>query len=145
MSRLIETGEVKALFRQLVKAAGGVEASAVELGISHQRVSYLQNTGNEDEPTFRQIRTLEFVAKRAIVSGAQFRAIQGHTDETIQAAAVEVIASGSAVLRLVHDMDADDHRDAGEVRAVQEAASNHLREARELHDAAARLTPGEVA
>ena len=41
MSRMIETGEVKALFRQLVKAVGGVDAAAVELDISHQRVSFL--------------------------------------------------------------------------------------------------------
>ncbi|MGH6979517.1 MAG: hypothetical protein ACRED4_09530 [Brevundimonas sp.] len=55
MSRLIDTGEVKALFRQLVKAAGGVEACAAELSISFQRVSHLQNPSNTDEPTFRQI------------------------------------------------------------------------------------------
>jgi len=145
MSRLIETGEVKALFRQLVKAAGGVEAAAVELNVSHQRVSHLQNASNDDEPTFRQIRTLEFVSRRPILSGAQFRAIKGEGEDCIQAAAVEVITTGAKVLTLVHDMDADGHRDAGEVRTVQEAASIHLREARELHDAAARLKPGEVA
>jgi hypothetical protein len=142
---MIETGEVKALFRQLVKAVGGVDAAAVELDISHQRVSFLQTTSNEDEPTFRQIRILEFVAKRPIVSGAQFRAVNGECDDSIQSAAVEVVTTGAKVLSLVHNMDADGHRGAGEVRTVQEAASIHLREARELHDAAARLKPGTVA
>ncbi|WP_292079799.1 MULTISPECIES: hypothetical protein [Brevundimonas] len=145
MSRMIETGEVKALFRQLVKAAGGVEAAAVDLKISHQRVSHLQNANNEDEPTFRQIRVLEVAAGAAIVSGAQFRAIEGAAPDPIAAAVVESVASSAAALRLVHDMDADGHRDAAEVRAVQEAAARNLREARELNDAAAGLKPGEVA
>lgn len=145
MSRMIETGEVKALFRQLVKAAGGVEAAAVDLKISHQRVSHLQNANNEDEPTFRQIRVLEVAAGAAIVSGAQFRAIEAPAPDPIAAAVVESVASSAAALRLVHDMDSDGHRDAAEVRAVQEAAARNLREARELHDAAAGLKPGGVA
>ncbi len=142
MSRMLETGEVKALFRQLVKAAGGVEACAVELGISHQRVSHLQNASNSDEPTFRQIRTLEVIAAAPIVSGAQFRAIRGEGDDCVSMAAVETVQSAASALRLVHDMDADGRRDEGEIRRVQEAAAKNLKEARELADAAARLTPG---
>lgn len=145
MSRMIETGEVKALFRQLVKAAGGVEAAAVDLKISHQRVSHLQNANNEDEPTFRQIRLLEVAAGAAIVSGAQFRAIEGSVPDPIAAAVVESVASSAAALRLVHDMDADGLRAESEIRAAQQATARNLLRAVELNDAAARLKPGEVA
>lgn len=142
MSRMLETGEVKALFRQLVKAAGGLEACALELGISHQRVSHLQNASNGEEPTFRQIRALEAVANSDIVTGAASRAIRGPADDSVGLAAVETVQTAAAALRLVHDMDADGQRCEGEIRKVQEAATKNLKEARELADAAARLTPG---
>ena len=142
MSRMLETGEVKALFRQLVKAAGGVEACALELGISHQRVSHLQNASNGEEPTFRQIRALEVVAGAALVTGAAFRAVQGAADDSVSMAAVETVQSAATALRLVHDMDADGRRCEAEIRKVQEATTKNLKEARELADAAARLTPG---
>lgn len=142
MSRMLETGEVKALFRQLVKAAGGVEACAVELGISHQRVSYLQVTSNNEEPTLRQIMALEVVARADIVTGAASRAIRGEAVDCVGMAAVESVQTAATALRLVHSMDADGRRDEGEIRKVQEATAKHLREAQELFDTAARLKPG---
>lgn len=142
MSRMLDTGEVKALFRQLVKRAGGTEACAVELGISHQRVSFLQNASNEDEPSFRQIRALEFVAGADIVTGAASRAVIGEVDDCVSMAAVESVQTAATALRLVHNMEADGVRDVGEIRLVQEATQKNLAEAQELADAAARLKPG---
>lgn len=145
MSRILPDGEVKALFRQLVKAAGGVEACGVELGIKHQRVSLMQAVDKPDMPTLRQIMALEVVARSPIVSGAMARAIKGEEVEIVSLAAVEAVQASAGALRLVHDMDADGHRDADEIRRVQKATQDNLREARELADAAARLSPGAVA
>lgn len=145
MSRVLTDGEIKALFRQLVKAAGGVEACGVELGIAHQRVSLLQNQKAPDMPTLRQIMALEVVAQSPVISGAMARAIKGDAVEMVSLAAVEAVQASAGALRLVHDMDADGHRDADEIRRVQQATQDNLREARELADAAAALTPGAVA
>ena len=76
MARALEEGELKALVRQLVKAAGGVEACGVLLGISHQRVSQYQSPNHPDQMPYLMICKLECVAERAIVSGAQVRAIE---------------------------------------------------------------------
>ena len=71
MSRMIETGEVKALFRQLVKAVGGNEACGVELGVSHQRISQLANINNDEQarelPTWEQVWRLETALGRSVV------------------------------------------------------------------------------
>lgn len=144
MSRLIDTGEVKALFRQLVKAAGGVEACAAELGISFQRVSHLQNPSNSDEPTFRQIRCLETVVGQAIVTGAHVRAVEGEADEKLRDAVVGAVMATAEVMTAVHQMDADGHRDEAEVRDVQTRALRALTEAQEAHSAASQLKAGPV-
>ncbi|WP_298699217.1 helix-turn-helix domain-containing protein [uncultured Brevundimonas sp.] len=83
MSRGLTDGEIKALFRQLVKAVGGVEAAGVELGVSHQRVSVLQSPAAADMPTVRQIIALEVVAKAPVVSGPWFRAIKGQDEDCV--------------------------------------------------------------
>ena len=138
-------GVLKAQVRQLVTAAGGVEAAAVELGISAERVSQFQRPTCDDQMSFLCIMRLEAVVGRAIVTGAAARAIEGESQGVIGPAVVEAITKGASALRLVTDMDADGQRGAGEIRAVQRAAHDHLHAAEALADAAARLTPGRVA
>jgi len=144
MSRLQDTGEVKALFRMLVKAAGGVEAAGVELGVTHQRISQLQSPSNEEEPTYRQIRSLEVAIGRPIVTGAHVKAVTGDEAECITDAAVQAVACVSRALTLVHDMDADGSRDAGEIHRVRLATSDAKSAVSRLEAKAATLKPGEV-
>lgn len=145
MSRALTDGEVKALFRQLVKAGGGVEACGVELGISHQRVSLLQSPTAPDMPTFRQILALEAVVGRAIVTGAAARAIEGEADDSVRDATVEAVQATAESLGAVHAMDADGVRTEAEIREVQKRTQKALREAQDAADAAARLKPGAIA
>lgn len=144
MSRALTDGEVKALFRQLVKAAGGVEAAAVELGVKHQRVSLLQSASAPDMPTLRQIMTLEVVAQQDVVTGAASRAVKGEEDETLAGAMVEAVQATADALGAVHAMEADGVRTDAEVRSVQAKTQRALREAQQAADAAARLKPGRT-
>jgi len=144
MSRVLEDGEVKALFRQLVKACGGVEACGVELNIKHQRVSLMQTVSAPDMPTLRQIMALEVVAQSPIVSGAMARAIKGEADEVLAMAMVESVQATAEALGAVHAMDADGHRSEAEVRSVVAKTQRALREAQQAADAAAQLKAGPV-
>lgn len=146
-SRAVEPGELKALVRQLVKAAGGVEACAVELGISGERVSQHQRTSCADQMPVLMISRLEAVVGRAIVTGALARAAEGEDaggGEAIGDASVGAVGSAATLMGQVHAMEADGHRSPGEVREVQLAAAEHLREAQEAFDAAMRLSAGGV-
>lgn len=145
MSRILEPGEVKALFRQLVKASGGVDAAGVELGVTHQRVSQLQNVNCPDEPTFRQIMALEAVCGRLIVTEAHALAVKGQEADSLGRAAVESVGDVAEALSAIHTMDADGHRCAGEIRVVQQAAQRAADRVSQLAAATARLQPGEVA
>lgn len=142
MSRLQETSEVKALFKMLVAAVGGVEAAGVHLGVSHQRVSQLYSLSNDDEPAYRHIRVLEVAAGRAVVTGAHVKAVRGDEADCITAAVVETVGATTNALRLVHDMDADGRRDQGEIQAVRQAATVAREAATRLEAKAATLTPG---
>lgn len=142
MSRLQETQEVKALFKMLVTAVGGVEAAGVHLGVSHQRVSQLYSLSNEDEPGYRQIRLLEVVAGRTIVTGAHVKAVRGEEADSISAAVVESVSATSTALRLVHEMDADGQRDQGEILAVRQATTIAREAVTRLEAKAATLQPG---
>ncbi|ADL00679.1 hypothetical protein [Brevundimonas subvibrioides] len=144
MSRALTDGEIKALFRQLVKACGGVEACGVELACKHQRVSLLQNINAPDMPSFRQILTLEAVAGSPIVTGAAARAIEGEEDETLSAAVVDAVQAAAEALGAVHAMEADGERTEAEIRNVQHVTQKALREIQEAADAAARLKPGKT-
>ena len=144
MSRALTPGEVKALWRQLVKAAGGVEAAAIELGVKHQRVSLLQSPTAPDMPTFLQIMVLEAVVGRPIVTGAAARAIEGDDSEALAAAAVEAVQAAACALGAVHAMEADGFRSEAEVRDVQAATQRALAETQQMADAAARLRPGPI-
>lgn len=141
MPRVLTPGEVKALFRQLVTAAGGVEACGVTLGVSHQRVSTLQNVNQDDMPTLAQIMALEVVAGVPIITGAASRAVSGEASAEITDVAVAAVSCSANVLRLVHDMDRDGKRDASEIRDFNRAAQDHLEKAQRIADAAARLKP----
>jgi hypothetical protein len=140
MSRLPTDGELKALFRQLVKAAGGVEAAGVELGVAHQRVSLLQSPNAPDIPNLRQIMALEAVVGRAIVTAGLARIIEGEADESLRDAMVETVQAVGEALGAVHAMDADGVRTEAEVRAVQTLTQKALREAQDAATAAARLS-----
>ncbi len=141
-ARILDDGEVKALFRQLVTAAGGVQAAGIELGVSHQRVSLLQSPGNAEIPNLRQIMALEVVAGQPIVSAAVARAITGEVDESLTAAMVGAVTATAEAMGEVHAMEADGHRSLAEIRAVQTKTTRALREAEEAHALAMRLTPG---
>lgn len=144
-SRALDAGELKALVRQLVKAAGGVEACAVELGVSAERVSQYQRPTHDAQMSLLCILQLEAVVGQAIVTGAAARAVEGEGRSAIGPAVVEAVTRSAATLRLVSDMDADHRRDPGEIRQVQDAAQDHLRAAQRLADEAAALTPGTAA
>ncbi|HAL06190.1 MAG TPA: hypothetical protein DCP26_02375 [Brevundimonas sp.] len=145
MSRLQETKEVKALFKMLVCAVGGVEAAGVHLGVSHQRVSQLYSLNNDDEPGYRQIRVLEVAAGKAVVIGAHVKAVRGDEADCIQAAVVESVGATTNALRLVHDMDADGERDQGEIQAVRLAVVQAREAITRLEGKAATLQSGAVA
>lgn len=144
--RAIEPGELKALVRQLVKAAGGVEACAVELGVSAERVSQYQRTSCPDQMGLLMISRLEAVVQRGVVTAAASRAAEGAESgaagEAIGDATVGAVGSAAALMARVHVMEADGHRSPAEVRDVQLAAAAHLREAQEAFDAAMRLSAG---
>ena len=142
MSRLQETSEVKALFKMLVAAVGGVEAAGVHLGVSHQRVSQLYSLSNDDEPAYRHIRVLEVAAGQAVVTGAHVKAVRGEEADCITAAVVESVGATTNALRLVHSMDADGRRDQGEIHSVRKAVADAREAVTRLEATAATLTPG---
>jgi len=142
MSRALTDGEIKALFWQLVKAVGGVEAAGIFLGIKHQRVSLMQSPGNADIPSLRQIMALEVVAKQPIVSSAMAQAIKGEVDESLTAAMVGAVTASAEAMGAVHAMEADGKRTQAEIRTVQKKATATLREAQEAHALAMALIPG---
>lgn len=144
MSRALTDGEVKALFRQLVKACGGVEACGVELGIKHQRVSLLQSANAPDMPSFRQIMTLEVVAGRPIVTGAAARAVEEEADDQLRDVIVDSVAATAEALAAVHLMEADGERSEAEIRDVVGKTQAALVKAHAAADAAARLKAGRV-
>ncbi|WP_158918051.1 hypothetical protein [Caulobacter sp. S45] len=129
----------------MVKAAGGVEACAIELGISGERVSQLQRPTCLDQMSLLCISQLEAVIGRAIVTGAAARAAQGETFSPIAVAVVSSVMASAAALRVISEMDRDGRRDAREICDVQKAAQENLRLAQALADTAGRLQLGSVA
>lgn len=145
MSRVWSAKELKSHFRALVKEFGGVEAAGVELGISAQRISQLQNPNKDDLPGFLQVMALEAALEKSVVLATAAEAVRGaHGDELGEAAIAAVTKAASALAR-IHEMDEDDEREEHEIRDVQaitgEAATNVLR----LHHIAGRLKPGRRA
>jgi hypothetical protein len=143
MSRALTRGEIKVLFRQLVKACGGVEAVARELGCTHQWVSALQSARKPSMPDFEQILRLEVIAESAIITGAAAKAVAGDEAREVSAAVVGAVGAASRALQLAHVMDADGHRAEGERRAFQHAARENFERAQDLLGAAAALSAGD--
>ena len=144
MSRAIEAAELKALVRALVKAFGGIEAAAAELGVSAERVSQFQRPSCPDQMSLLCICKLEAVIGRSIVTGAAARAADCGAPDPVTTAVVASVGSSASALRAIADMDSDGRRDAGEIRQVQRAAQENLHQAELLADAAGRLEPGAV-
>lgn len=145
--RAVGAAELKALFRQLVRAFGGVDAAGVELGVSGERISQKQRADHEALPSVLEIVQLEAVLGRAIVTGALARAAEGAASgpaEAMGQSAVDGVGAAAALALKVHAMDADGHRDAGEIREVQGDAAKLAREGVEALIAASALTPGPV-
>lgn len=143
--RAITPGELKALVRQLVKAVGGVEACAVELGVTPQRISQLQKADHPDQMSFLAICRLEAACGQAVVTGAAAKASAGQSaDQGMGDAAVDTVGHAAGLIGAVHAMDADGHRDPGEIRAVQQAAAALAREGVEALIVSTKLTPGPV-
>lgn len=93
---------VKSLVFQLVKAAGGVEASGAVLGVSHQRVSQLQSLNHADMPTLMQVVALEAFVGQPIVTAALAASITS-TDacKSPLEEACEVSETAGELLRLI--------------------------------------------
>ena len=144
MSRAVEAAELKALVRALVKAFGGIEAAAVELGISAERVSQFQRPGCPDQMSILCICKLEAVLGRSIVTGTLARAADCGAPDPVTDAVVGLVGASASALHAISDMDRDGQRDVGEIRQVQRATQEALHEAELLADAASRLTPGAV-
>lgn len=144
MSGRVAPGVVKALVRRLVSAAGGVEAAAIELGVSHQRVSYCQVVERPDQLNILQVARLEELVGRPIVTAALARMVEAGEVVPIDDAAVAGVRSAADLMAKIHAMESDGHRDPGEIRVIQAAAGELLREIQRVHDAAMRLTPGPV-
>lgn len=116
------TAEIKGLFYQLVKAVGGVEAAGAYLGISHQRVSQLQNPTCADMPTIMHVVTLEAAIKQPIVTGALARAAVGdsiHADPDKEIG--DVVLAQAEVLSLRRRGAPSREQKAAALRLVKEA------------------------
>ncbi len=126
---------IKALFFALVKAAGGVEAAASVLGVSHQRVSQLTSIVHADMPTLMQVLALEGFVGQPIVFGAlaKMAGADGKAADPVKEAA-EAVAAVSGVL---------DACVAGASPRIALVAVNKAR--KELDDVAASLTANDVA
>ena len=111
------------------------------LGISHQRVSQYQSPNHPDQMPYLMICKLECVAERAIVSGAQVRAVEGDGCGPLHVAVVEAVTKSADALRTVAELEARAHPGAADVKHVQQAAQANLHAAECLADAAAHLNP----
>lgn len=119
---------IKGLFYQLVAKVGGVEAAGAYLGVSHQRVSQLQNMSCPDMPTLMHVTTLERVVGQPIVTGALARLVGGQAGEAeVETEIGDVTIATAEVLTL--------HRGGADKRQVKAAALKLVKEATEVADA----------
>lgn len=92
---------VKALFLSLVKLAGGVDASAVALGVSHQRISQLTSLQSADMPTLMQVVALEAFANQPIVTAALAKLVRGEGNGADPAKeSAEVVTASARLMEL---------------------------------------------
>lgn len=112
---------VKSLVFQLVKAAGGVEASGAVLGVSHQRVSQLQSLNHADMPTLMQVITLEaFVGQPIITASLAASLTPTDAGKSPLEEACEVSEAAADLLRLVRTGGTDREVEAATVRLRKE-------------------------
>jgi hypothetical protein len=122
---------VKGLFHSLVKAVGGVEAAGLYLGISHQRISVLQNPQSADMPTIMHVVTLEAVVGQDLVTGVLARNVNGEAARhDLMTEACEAVEAGANVLHLA--------RRGGDRLALHAAARNLHKQSSDVLDAVAR-------
>lgn len=124
----VTSAEIKGLFYQLVRAVGGIEAAGAYLGVSHQRVSQLQNPTCADMPTVMHVVTLEAVVGQPIVTSALARAAAGgsiHADPGKEIG--DVVLAQAEVLSL--------HRAGAPAKDQKAAALRLVKEAEEVVDA----------
>jgi hypothetical protein len=142
MSRVWTPKEFKSHFRNLVKDCGGVQAAGTVLGISHQRVSQMQNLNTEEDlPTFLQVMALEDAVDRSVVMSAAAHAIQGTADHEIAEAAIAAVTKTAEALHVIHEMEQDGHRELHEIRAAQGVTEDAFATVQRLRLVASRLTP----
>ncbi|MBI1682353.1 hypothetical protein [Caulobacter hibisci] len=141
MSRALSVEEVKALTHQLVASVGGVVPAGIMLGVSHQRVSQYQNANHPDVMPFMAILTLQAAAQTDIVTGAASRAIKEDPESDILSAMVETMNRATQALAATHEMEADGHRDVGEIHEVRAAFAALKQQVDRAHDVANGLTP----
>jgi hypothetical protein len=92
---------VKALFLSLVKLAGGVEAAAEALGVSHQRISQLTSLQSADMPTLMQVVALEAFANQPIVTAALAKLVRGEGNGADPAKeSAEVVTASARLMEL---------------------------------------------
>lgn len=129
MSPDVTPGQIKGLFYHLVKEVGGIEAAGAYLGVSHQRVSQLQNIQHVDMPNLMQVVTLERVVGQAIVTGVLAASAVGAA--TAHDLLTEVFDATEAVVDLQRIV-----RKGGDKKTIRAAA---IRAAGELDDVNAAL------
>jgi hypothetical protein len=118
----LTAAQLKGLFHQLVRAAGGVEAAGAVLGVSHQRVSQLQSVAGDQLPNVLQIVSLESFVGQPIVTGFLARLCEdsGATSDPVKEA-VEVVGAAAEVIDLVSRKAAPKDIAAAIVRLKDEA------------------------
>lgn len=96
---------IKGHFAQLVRAAGGTEASGACLGVSHQRVSQMQSKNCPDLPRLEQIHELEMFVGQSVVFGALARMAEAEGAATKDALeeACDVTEAAAELLRLARN------------------------------------------
>lgn len=129
----ITPGYIKGLFFHLVRAVGGVEAAGAYLGISHQRVSQLQNTQSADMPTIMHVATLEAAVGQDLVTGALSRAVTGESGKgNLLTESCEAVEAATNVLHL--------SRTGASPRELHKAATTLHRESEDILDTIAAKT-----
>ena len=142
MSRVWTPKEFKSHFRNLVKDCGGVQAAGTVLGISHQRVSQMQNLNTEDDlPTFLQVMALEDACERSVVFSAAAQAIEGDADDHIAEVAIEAVTKTAGALQVIHEMEQDGRREPHEIRNAQAVTEDAFATVQKLRLVASQLTP----
>jgi hypothetical protein len=132
----VTAGQIKGLFYHLVRRVGGVEAAGAFLGVSHQRVSTLQNVNQPDMPTLLQVAILERAIGQSVVFAALARYATGAPDAS-DCAVTEACEVTEASARLLHLV-----RTAAPQREIEAAALAVQREAQDVPHAVRKAANG---